>query len=226
MDGGPARDGGKVAKSAILPAMRGRFAGCLLFGLLVACGGATRSNPHPIADAPEQATGGAPSASTATPSAGDGNGAASAGEGGAASCGCVNATINWWVDDPARPPSEYVGKGLIIPCARYEYTASLTGQPAAIDHSVDLVCAGNFGVESINAALINPDVRAALAGSEQVFGHDGRVSGGQIDHIEVDGQIMLVGSACGSEPACNLPAGVQQLDHLLAAIDGLYNGGQ
>jgi hypothetical protein len=85
-----------------------------------------------------------------------------------------------------------------------------------------LACAGPFGVETINARLMDPEVQAALSGAAQVFGLDRRANGGGVDHIEVNGSVLIVGDTCTGDPTCNIPEGVANLDHLLAQLQMIY----
>jgi hypothetical protein len=195
--------------------------GALLWG----CGQTTRTVGRYTEKGPATTQGGAAGAAASGEAAAAGAGeidAPTAGAGGAASCACVTATIDWWVDAPARPPGDYVGKGHIAPCSAYEYDAERDGEPPVITSQLSLPCQGDFGIESVNAALADPELQAALAGPAVVFGMDKRPEGGHIDHIEVGGKVILIGDECADQPGCRLPAGVNNLDGLLAQIQRLY----
>jgi hypothetical protein len=74
-------------------------------------------------------------------------------------------------------------------------------------------CSDSFGIDDINAALAHPDVQDALERAPVLFGADTRLGGGQVDHIEVDGKVIEIGSRC--EAGCEIPDGIYTFSYLL-----------
>lgn len=197
--------------------------GCLLLCLEMGCGGITRSETRDRAEEPTAtAQGGGPEAGSTAGGSASAATAPSMGTAGTVDCGCVSASIAWWVESD-HPPDGLRGKGHVKDCMTYEYSSEPVGKPPTVvcDSPLD-ACEIQFGVAAVNGVLAHPDVQAALASSPAFFGLDLRPAGGQVDHIEVNGNVIEIGGDCIGDAPCRMPPGIDQLDHFLGRMVARY----
>lgn len=223
--------------------MRGLFLlGCGLLLLESSCSGSTSRSSSPPAEA---GSGGRSNeklpGTTMTGSGGDFAGAStsaggsadaagqagapdtagSGGEAGApveveADCGCASSSLGWWGLGGRRPTKH---ESFIDPCVSFQHAISDSEDFTLSSCKSQLVggCDVSLGVHELNAALLHPDVQAALAAAPVFYGADMRDSDGTVTHVEIDEKVIEIGSWC-EDPGCAIPPGVEELGILLGII--------
>jgi hypothetical protein len=131
-------------------------------------------------------------------------------------CDCLSSPVSWRRDGGLvfLVPSSYVE-----PCSAFRHELNPLGDPPGKScvSALPTGCDGALGVRDINQALQHPDVRAALEAAPVLYGLDPRALDGQVDHIEVDGKVIEIGSSC-DEPECAIPEGVKSFGYILKVI--------
>lgn len=129
---------------------------------------------------------------------------------------CVGATVEWAeLDRTGYRPTPWRIEG----CGEFSGPTPTTHEGVCTNQLP--ACGEDAGVdaEAIRAAVDHPDVRAALAETPPLFGHDDRGADGEtILSVTVDGKSLWVGRPCDGTVRCDpIPAGVQQLADVLRA---------
>jgi hypothetical protein len=203
-----------------------------------------------VTDAPGNGTTGTTTATTITGSggggaggggggAGGGGGTTSAGGAGGAGGGtitpiectdCLATTLTWTYEGGL---SQSGSTSAIAPCRAFTYTASQEPDPPTTC-TVDIgACdAVKGGVRDIEQALAAPDVVAALASPDDLYGDDQTCVDRPILRLEVGGVLLRIGydcmedgsSGCGPGPCNPKTAGIAALeravlDAQIAAFD-------
>lgn len=143
-------------------------------------------------------------------------GAGEAGAPPAVDCECLNATVTWRADGGLvfNVPMSFAE-----PCSTFRHELRPLGGEAAESCTAPLPsgCDAALGVRDINQALQHRDVRAALQAAPVLYGGDPRALDGHVQHIEVDGKVIEIGTSC-DDPECAIPPGVASFGYILGVI--------
>lgn len=114
-------------------------------------------------------------------------------------------------------------------CRTYERTRSTQGGPPTLTctATLDGCGAAPIAIGDVEAALANPDVTAALAGTTKIYGSDNRPCDGAVESITIGGKTIEVGGECSgpgaggctATPCVPVPAGLRALVNVLDGLD-------
>jgi hypothetical protein len=156
-------------------------------------------------------------------SAGDGSAGSSGSAGGGGMCApCLREAIDWGNSGGLIARTD---RSALDPCNTFRHTRTTLGgggAPAsACERMLPCMGSGLHGIADVNAAVMHPDVQAALAKGDVLFGRDSRPIDGQVFEITVGKNTITVGDPCtaGGGACAAIPLGVNALAQLLRAID-------
>lgn len=170
-------------------------------------GGAIRDAGSPPDCAPSDAGGGS-----------DASADAAGADANTSACDCIAMALTWGAVG-GRTPS--VRESEVSPCNTFAHEER-TRDGMVVNACSNMVpCVGDALImRDLLAALDHPDVTAAFAARDVVYGIDRRPSDGTVLRIARGGDEFFVGAPCklGSAGCVEIPPGVQALASLLGAL--------
>jgi hypothetical protein len=132
-------------------------------------------------------------------------------------CGCVTGHVGWgW--DGGHVQSHDASALEVCNLFLHQRTPVSQDPPAVSCEQQMTNCAGVFTPGDVTRAIMNADVKAALAAAPVLYGEDPRPYDGQVLRIQIGSAIIEVGVACRVAGCKPVPDGVAALANLLQAI--------
>jgi hypothetical protein len=128
---------------------------------------------------------------------------------------CFSGTLAWG-STGGRAPFHYISS--LRSCRDYgrSRTVGNEGLAQLCTTTLDPCGSSTVDIGDVQAALADPDVIAALAGSTKTYGSDSRPCDGSVSDITVNGKTIEVGGECtgvsgrcASAPCVAVPAGLR-----------------
>ena len=140
---------------------------------------------------------------------------------------CLTTTVSWGLNGGF---TSFSTASSLKSCRSYERTRTTeNGPPTSIcSATLDGCGAAPIAIGNVEAALANPDVTAAFAGTTKTYGSDSRPCDGAVESITIDGKTIEVGGectgpggggGCTQTPCVPVPSGLRALVTLLEDLD-------
>jgi len=138
---------------------------------------------------------------------------------------CLTTTVSWGSNGGL---TQFTSSSSLQTCRTYERSRIVgNGAPTVVCTAELGACASaSIAVGDVEAALADPDVTAALAGTTQTYGSDSRPCDGAVLSITVGARTVEVGGectgptgGCTQTPCVPVPTGLRTLANVLQKLD-------
>lgn len=131
---------------------------------------------------------------------------------------CIDQATSW---GPNGGLVAYNEGSSLESCGNYMHERVPFGDGVQVRCMREIPCSGGLiGTTEVEQAFADPDVQAALAMKNVLYGRDSRPVDGQVFRIERGGNVIEVGGACmGGQGCVEIPEGVAALVALLRELD-------
>jgi hypothetical protein len=138
---------------------------------------------------------------------------------------CLATTVSW---GPSGGLTSYTTTSSLKACRTYDHSRVTGNEAPTLICTANLSACGapSIAVADVEAALADPDVIAALAGTTKTYGSDFRPCDGAVESITVGANTIEVGgdctgpnSGCTQMPCVPVPPGLRALANVLDDLD-------